>query len=72
MLFRSNADALIKTITSVSGHSQRESKAMIRRILDGQVADDDATRALFAAAFSGSDFKEGVNAFLNKRKASFE
>ena len=67
-----NADALIETITSVSGHSQRESKAMIRRILDGQVADDDATRALFAAAFSGADFKEGVNAFLNKRKASFE
>jgi enoyl-CoA hydratase/carnithine racemase len=67
-----NADTLIETMTNVSGHSQRESKAMIRRILDGQVADDDATRALFAAAFTGADFKEGVDAFLNKRKPDFQ
>jgi enoyl-CoA hydratase/carnithine racemase len=66
-----NADALIETMTSVSGHSQRESKAMIRRILDGQVADDDATRALFAAAFVVSDFQEGVDAFLEKRPPLF-
>jgi enoyl-CoA hydratase/carnithine racemase len=65
------ADALIESMTSVSGHSQRESKAMIRRVLDGQAHDDDATRAAFADAFQGKDFQEGVDAFLNKRKPIF-
>lgn len=66
-----NADPLIETMISVSGHSQRESKAMIRRVLDGQAADDDATRAIFADAFSGPDFREGVSAFLEKRSPHF-
>lgn len=64
-------EAMINAIAAQSGHSQRATKAMIRRILDGQAEDDDATRAMFAAAFSGADFDEGVSAFLDKRKADF-
>lgn len=65
------ADTLIAMLIAASGHSQCQGKAMIRRVLDGQVSDDDATRALFAAAFTGPDFKEGVDAFLAKRKPHF-
>ena len=44
----------------------------VRRILDGQADDDAETQALFAGAFTGDDFKEGVAAFLEKRKAVFK
>jgi enoyl-CoA hydratase/carnithine racemase len=45
---------------------------MIRRILDGQVADDADTLAMFADAFEGDDFREGVAAFLGKRAPEFK
>ncbi len=64
-------DDLIGTIAANSLHSTRAAKAMIRRILDGQVADDDATRAIFAAAFTGPDFREGVDGFFGKRPPIF-
>ena len=66
-----DADALIAMLTAASGHSQRECKAMIRRILDGQVSDDETTRTVFADAFTCRDFHEGVDAFLGKRKPDF-
>lgn len=62
---------LIQAITSVSPHSARETKAMIRRVLDGQVEDDAATQAIFAEAFTLPDFQEGVRAFVEKRKPNF-
>jgi enoyl-CoA hydratase/carnithine racemase len=69
---RTEAEALAHRLAAVSGHSQRESKRMIGRILAGQTADDADTRALFAAAFDGPDFREGSAAFLDRRPARFE
>ena len=65
------AEALAQTIALASSHSVRQTKKIVRRILDGQADDNAETTALFGAAFTGPDFKEGVSAFLEKRKAVF-
>ena len=67
-LIADSPDELAQSIAANSLHSQRQSKAMVRRILDGQTEDDSETLAMFAQAFEGSDFTEGVSAFLGKRK----
>lgn len=69
---RAEAGALAQRLAAVSSHSQRQSKLMIKRILGGQTEDDADTRALFAAAFDGRDFREGSAAFLERRPAAFE
>ncbi|WEK42202.1 MAG: enoyl-CoA hydratase-related protein [Candidatus Sphingomonas colombiensis] len=66
------AGALAGTIASASTHSVRNTKKIVRRILDGQADDDAETTALFGAAFLGDDFNEGVTAFLEKRTAIFK
>jgi enoyl-CoA hydratase/carnithine racemase len=65
-------DDMLAGLAANSLHSQRQSKAMIRRILEGQTADDADTLAMFAGAFEGADFKEGVAAFLGKRRPVFK
>lgn len=69
---RTASQTMAESLTAVSGHSQRESKRIIARISAGQTADDAETRALFAAAFDGRDFREGSAAFLERRPASYE
>ncbi len=71
-LIADHPDNLLGSITANSLHSQRQSKAIVRRVLDGQANDDAETLAMFAEAFEGPDFKEGVAAFLWKRKADFK
>lgn len=65
------AHDLAATIAQSSPYSIRQIKQMIRRILDGQSDDDAETSNWFDAAFEGPDFAEGVDAFLNRRKAVF-
>lgn len=63
---------LAETIAAASSHSVRNTKKIVRRILEGQAHDDAETTALFGAAFLGEDFNEGVTAFLEKRKPVFK
>lgn len=65
-------DEILHAIAVNSPHSHRETKAMVRRILDGQTEEDDASRAVFTAAFEGEDFREGAAAFAAKRQPEFK
>jgi enoyl-CoA hydratase/carnithine racemase len=64
-------DAFVQAILAASRHSAKAIKGFVRRVLDGQNADDAETLAIFAAAFTGADFAEGTAAFVAKRKPEF-
>ena len=65
-------DALVAPILANSTHSTRVIKDFVRRVLDGQVAEDAESLALFADAFGGPDFLEGSTAFRERRKPLFK
>jgi len=54
-----------------SSHSLREIKKTIRRIEEGIREDDEQSEKIFIDAFDGADHREGVDAFLNKRKPDY-
>ncbi len=59
------------TIASASQWSARKTKAMVGRILAGQVEDDTLTGEWMLDAVEGEDFREGRDAFLAKRVPRF-
>lgn len=63
--------AYAATLASVSQTSIRTAKQMINKLSDLAAQGDPAMDALFDAAFSSSDFREGYSAFLAKRPPSF-
>lgn len=63
--------ALVAQLTSVSPFSTQAIKGLVRRVLDGQVADDAESLRIFASAFEGADFREGTTAFVEKRASVF-
>lgn len=58
-------------ITSRAQFSVRMGKEMVRRVVTGQVHDDDATREIRNSSFDTEDYAEGVRAFLDKRAPEF-
>ncbi|WP_310475783.1 enoyl-CoA hydratase-related protein, partial [Sandarakinorhabdus sp.] len=58
-------------IVTASRQSTMAVKGFVRRVLDGQTADDAETLAIFAAAFASADFAEGAAAFVERRPPQF-
>ncbi|MGB3805646.1 MAG: enoyl-CoA hydratase-related protein [Erythrobacter sp.] len=65
-------DPMIEALSAASPHSLRHTKRFVRKVLDGQNADDEDTLRIFAEAFTGPDFLEGMTAFVEKRRPEFD
>ena len=70
--FETELSRLIKTILSGSQFTLRQTKNMMRRLGGAPTPEEtDESLALFVEATQGVDFKEGVEAFVEKRSPRF-
>ena len=60
-----------RAVVATSAWTHARTKAIVRRILDGAIADNDETRGWFADAPEGVDYAEGLAAFRARRKPDF-
>jgi enoyl-CoA hydratase/carnithine racemase len=64
-------EAYANDVAAMSQVSTRVGKRFVRMIGEGAMDDDRETHRLFVDSFSGPDFKEGIAAFIHKRKPTF-
>lgn len=63
---------LAELMTTRAQLSVRSGKAIVQRVVAGQVADDEETTHLRNSSFDSDDYAEGVRSFLEKRPPRFQ
>lgn len=63
--------AYVDQIGALSQYSVRAAKAILRMISDGATDETPESRALRVEGFAGEDAREGIRAYMEKRKAKF-
>jgi enoyl-CoA hydratase/carnithine racemase len=65
------AHAVARTVASRAQVSLRGGKAMVHRVVTGQLDEDDEVRAIYEHSWASAEYAEGVAAFLAKRAPDF-